>query len=146
MKNETVIGTIGKTQGVISIAKPHRIASSTRLHKERCPTPELSSLLPLLAEPALVMLPFCELIALSATAFTPAPSAAEAPDTEESVAMLLFADIPPFTALLPTTGLFAAGRVTLKSLSPFTQLPSLQACHSTCATIFTGLSESTLTF
>ena len=34
MKKETVIGTIGNTQGVRSIAKPQSIASSIRDHSE----------------------------------------------------------------------------------------------------------------
>ena len=37
MKNETVIGTIGKTQGVKRAAKPHRMASMISPHSEPPP-------------------------------------------------------------------------------------------------------------
>src|SRR5574344_2344808 len=111
MKNETVIGTIGKTQGVISIAKPHRIASSTRLHKERCPTPELSTAPETFGFSAGAILVWEESCETAVTA------------TEESVAIPLFTDIPLLAELFATVGFFAAGRVILKSLSSFTQLP-----------------------
>ena len=42
MKNDTVIGTIGNTHGVISMANPHRMASMIKAHRD----PSLSLLSP----------------------------------------------------------------------------------------------------